>query len=855
MLKKTFCLFLAFALALSIFCVPVLADETFSATITKFNGTRVTDALVIYTYKGTSTGTNTYGIEAVVEDGRVVSVGGNNNTVPDNGFVVSGHGINKDWIVENVTVGMSVTYDSWNMTVTFTRDSYTDTYATKIARDNALAAKARAIEGCYFYDSAADTRLSAADAKYEKIDTLSAAQLTALTAEYETIAYLYLERETAQYRGLWLRPTQKNRTEVENYVKKCKEAGINMICIEALYSGTLIYPPEAGSYFEQNPYFNGFDVMDAFVNLCHKYGIELHVWMPVFYSGSKDNNWLRSVAAKKPEWQLVTKSGSNVGSDDTSGLIFLNPANDEVQSFLIDTYEHLLQKYNVDGFQLDYIRYRDRTTASDFGYDSVSIEKFKKAYPRYANTEINYSTNAYYWNDWVNFRAEQVTNMVKRVRELIDEVAPNVVLSADVGASSSASYNNLYQDSLYWLDCGLLDMLHPMAYGEGYAPLMEEFITHAGDSCAVIPGLGAYIDTLSSSLLLEQAQQMVDVGCHGYVYFESSAFYSKGLDKLLGNTLVTAETVSPAFDNEDTIAAVLETLKKRIDKARNEGRISESIWNDIMWQVNMALEANETNANLAIVYLEGIETQANRIASQTLRDRIVFDASIALAAAHRDSSDPEDEMDKTPIEPEVPSVEAELQLIIDAINGEICGEDSTLIFNPTASASAIYNLVYTHCLLLKPVAGKRNCYEVVETYTGIGSNFTFKTALTSDMLIAAFHTDGLGSGVERVKLAKTVKVGTMLNVFGIDTGTQMFNSSIAMLYAGELNLVMGNGDVNNDGNIDQFDYILVKRHYFSTRTLTAEEKARADVNGDGVIDQFDYVLIKRHYFGTYTIGA
>ena len=63
------------------------------------------------------------------------------------------------------------------------------------------------------------------------------------------------------------------------------------------------------------------------------------------------------------------------------------------------------------------------------------------------------------------------------------------------------------------------------------------------------------------------------------------------------------------------------------------------------------------------------------------------------------------------------------------------------------------------------------------------------------------------------------------------------------------------GDVNADGAIDQFDYILVKRHYFETRLLTDDELPRADVNGDGAIDQFDYILIKRHYFGTYIIGG
>ncbi len=62
------------------------------------------------------------------------------------------------------------------------------------------------------------------------------------------------------------------------------------------------------------------------------------------------------------------------------------------------------------------------------------------------------------------------------------------------------------------------------------------------------------------------------------------------------------------------------------------------------------------------------------------------------------------------------------------------------------------------------------------------------------------------------------------------------------------------GDVNNDGVINQYDYILIKRHHFSTRTLTEAESVRADVNKDGIVNQYDYLLVARHYFGTYVIA-
>ena len=59
------------------------------------------------------------------------------------------------------------------------------------------------------------------------------------------------------------------------------------------------------------------------------------------------------------------------------------------------------------------------------------------------------------------------------------------------------------------------------------------------------------------------------------------------------------------------------------------------------------------------------------------------------------------------------------------------------------------------------------------------------------------------------------------------------------------------GDVDGSGNIEVYDYLYAKRHYFGTLILEGEQFTRADVNRDGIVDQYDYILIKRIYFGTY----
>lgn len=860
MLKKSICVLLT---ALFLFCIipfSALADTTYSYSLSGLNTTRKENYMVIYTRSyGSYTNTNDWGVEAVVTDGVVTSVGGNNSYIPSgsNSFVVSGHGTAKDWLNANISVGMKVSYTY--STVTFVADASTVRYAATVAREKAVEAKNYADSACLIYDETADTRFDAAEAIYNSSSSLTEAQATALVAEYEAIAALYREREATEYRGVWLRPTQTNTTQVENYVKQCYQAGINMICIETMYSGTMIYPTPEGSLFSQNPIFNGFDVLGAFVTACHKYGMELHCWTPVFYSCTTTRDtWSISVAAQKPEWQLKTNNGSALYSSEasTGGMVFLNPALDEVQDFLAETYTYILETYPIDGFQLDYIRYRDRTSDEDYGYDATTIAKFKEAYPKYSQYNITYNTDAAYWSDWVNFRASQITKFVQRMRGIIDEVAPHVVLSADVGASLNSSYYTLYQNASYWLEQQWLDMIHPMAYGSGMASSVQPFFNYADEGCLVVPGLGIFMEEFDASDMVTQAAEMQDIGCDGVIFFESTSFFSKNTDDELTSTIFTENSTAPAFDNEDTVIAALTRFNTRLQLALSKGLLTEQTASDLLALSNAAIEAANTNAASAAEGLRTLRNALSNVSSSDLRTRLKYDVGNAIAAASRDPEydDGNDKLMNGVIPPEA---ENAVQLTIDGINRTLVGEDSSLNLDPYGD----YNTIYAYCMLLEPT-DTLNVYTLVEAVQGQGSPIEFTTPITEGMIVAAFHTDSVGSGVARVELAKTVPIGSELTLFGIDIDTATFTYVNAMLYVsnsagssnGSTTLVGKLGDINNDTRVDQYDYILAKRIHFETYTPTAEEKVRGDVKKDGKNDQYDYILIKRAHFGTYTIG-
>ena len=60
------------------------------------------------------------------------------------------------------------------------------------------------------------------------------------------------------------------------------------------------------------------------------------------------------------------------------------------------------------------------------------------------------------------------------------------------------------------------------------------------------------------------------------------------------------------------------------------------------------------------------------------------------------------------------------------------------------------------------------------------------------------------------------------------------------------------GDINMDGTVNQYDYILAKRAHFNTITFNENQKLLGDMDSDGDNDQYDYILIKRIHFKNYS---
>jgi hypothetical protein len=53
------------------------------------------------------------------------------------------------------------------------------------------------------------------------------------------------------------------------------------------------------------------------------------------------------------------------------------------------------------------------------------------------------------------------------------------------------------------------------------------------------------------------------------------------------------------------------------------------------------------------------------------------------------------------------------------------------------------------------------------------------------------------------------------------------------------------GDINQDGQINQIDYLLLKKHLLGLIKLTDDRFYLADMNNDGIVDIADFALLRR----------
>lgn len=429
-----------------------------------FPGGRGANKLVIYTPNyGIHTGTNEFGTEAIVEENTVTSLSGADSTIPSNGLVISGHGIAKNWINQNITVGSKVYVDIFNnkITVYTTSDSYTYEARAKIKEAKSMMDYYKNSIDDYNYNLPASHIQIAENylkiAENENKNSIILKQYTQEAIDEANMAIKtsvpYIKNET---KGVWIRPTEKNADQIIATLDNLKANGFNSVFLETYFHGKTIFPSQTMNKYGftvQNEIFEGFDPLDVWIKEAHKRDIKVHIWFQSFYVGNQSPDYNpSSILAVRPDWGNKIKKNANspkatMSASEHNGY-FLDPANPEVHEFLLDLLSEIIDRYKPDGINLDYIRYPNATAGNDmnaWGFTEYARNDFKN---QYGKDPIELTTSDVQWYDWNQYRRNNVTNFVKQVGELGKE--KNVYISAVVFPDRASALASKQQDWRTW---------------------------------------------------------------------------------------------------------------------------------------------------------------------------------------------------------------------------------------------------------------------------------------------------------------------------------------------------------------------------------------------------------------------
>ncbi len=298
-------------------------------------------------------------------------------------------------------------------------------------------------------------------------------------------------RSTGPVKAVWVtRFDYKTPQDVTRIMENCHRAGFNTVLFQVRGNATAFYPsrfePWDDAFGGKNP---GFDPLGIACKEARRRGLSLQAWVNVMpaWRGTKPPENPHQLYNKRPEWFWYDQQGKR---QELSGFyVSVNPCLPEVRKYLVDVFHDIVQRYDVDGLHLDYIRFPDEPPAIpkgsgiDYPRDERTLALYRQATGKHPDEDDML---------WKRWRADQVTQLVSDIHQMMRRTRPRAVLSASLAARSITSGGLAhFQDSKTWINRGLLDQVYVMNYTDDpkvYTERLNPWLPFDGKT-QLVPGL------------------------------------------------------------------------------------------------------------------------------------------------------------------------------------------------------------------------------------------------------------------------------------------------------------------------------------------------------------------------------
>ena len=258
------------------------------------------------------------------------------------------------------------------------------------------------------------------------------------------------------------RSAEKQKEELRAILDRLQRANINTVLLQTRIRATTIYPSQyepwdgcLSGFPGKSP---GYDALQFAIDECHKRGMEVHAWVVTIPVGKWNSYGCRQLRKRFP--RLIKRI-------DQDG--YMDPEATQTGCYLAEMCREIVQRYDVDGIHLDYIRYPE-TWKFRIGKDQAR---------------------------------GNITRIVEKIHQAVKKEKPWVKMSCSpIGKFDDLSrywshgwnaYTKVAQDAQAWLKDGLMDELFPMMYfrGDQFFPFAIDWKEHSYGKI-IAPGLGIY---------------------------------------------------------------------------------------------------------------------------------------------------------------------------------------------------------------------------------------------------------------------------------------------------------------------------------------------------------------------------
>ena len=258
------------------------------------------------------------------------------------------------------------------------------------------------------------------------------------------------------------RSAEKQKEELRAILDRLQKANINTVLLQTRIRATTIYPSQyepwdgcLSGFPGKSP---GYDALQFAIDECHKRGIEVHAWVVTIPVGKWNSYGCRQLRKRFP--RLIKRI-------DQDG--YMDPEATQTGCYLAEMCREIVQRYDVDGIHLDYIRYPETW-------------KFRISKDQARGN---------------------ITRIVEKIHQAVKKEKPWVKMSCSpIGKFDDLSrywshgwnaYTKVAQDAQAWLKDGLMDELFPMMYfrGDQFFPFAIDWKEHSYGKI-IAPGLGIY---------------------------------------------------------------------------------------------------------------------------------------------------------------------------------------------------------------------------------------------------------------------------------------------------------------------------------------------------------------------------